>query len=204
MKSNRSNRCHPSFPAAIKTIETKAAFMRVIGSSLFAMALITGAAFNVETAYAEGTLNSDSCTAYLEQPEYLGTRPRLSSEQRAKVDRLMKIAELHASVGRVVEPLGSSALDAYAIALEIDPGITEAREGVAKAIRTCRIDVENLIENGELEIAGDIVHHCLQIKPSDPILRALNRSLLGLRTSSSSNQESTNQWWSGRVATGIN
>jgi serine/threonine protein kinase len=108
------------------------------------------------------------------------TRPTLSPEQQAKVDRLMELAELHASIGRVVEPLGSSALDAYASVLEIDPGLPEARQGIANAIATCRTDVETLMVKGELEVADDVVQHCLMVKPDDPVLRQLDANLQGM------------------------
>ncbi len=113
-------------------------------------------------------------------PQSTLTRPLLSPEQQAKVERLMELAELHASIGRIVEPLGSSALDAYASVLEIDPGSPEARKGIANAIATCRTDVETLMEDGEIEVADDIVQHCLMVEPNDPVLRQLDRNLQGL------------------------
>lgn len=133
-------------------------------------------------AYFTGTWKIDKDLknfGFAHQPhsERSPKRPNLSPEEQAKVDRLMNIAKLHASIGRVVEPLGSSALDAYASALEIDPGLAEARRGIANAIATCRKDVGKLMQDGELEIADDIVHHCLLIKPHDPVLSQLNRNL---------------------------
>jgi len=42
------------------------------------------------------------------------------------------VAELHELVGRISEPPGSNAIEAYALALEIDPGNSLARNALAR------------------------------------------------------------------------
>jgi serine/threonine-protein kinase PpkA len=47
-----------------------------------------------------------------------------------KVDRLLKVAEVHMEVGRLTEPKGSNAYEAFKLVLEIDPNNRQAEEGL--------------------------------------------------------------------------
>ncbi len=47
-----------------------------------------------------------------------------------KVDRLLLVAEVHMEVGRLTEPQGSNAYEAYKLVLEIDPDNQQATEGL--------------------------------------------------------------------------
>ncbi len=46
----------------------------------------------------------------------------LNTADRERLDRLLNIAELHEAVGRITSPPGANAMEAYSLALELDPG----------------------------------------------------------------------------------
>ena len=56
----------------------------------------------------------------------------VSSEVKAKTDRLMAVANAHFKVGRLVSPQGSNAFEAYQLVLQADPQHQEALDGIAK------------------------------------------------------------------------
>ncbi|MCG6870513.1 MAG: serine/threonine protein kinase [Gammaproteobacteria bacterium] len=56
----------------------------------------------------------------------------LKGELRVKVDRLLGIAEAHETVGRLTEPPGANALEAYRMVLELDPANLRAQEAIAR------------------------------------------------------------------------
>ena len=60
------------------------------------------------------------------------TSQPLDSESLAKVARLLEVADAHLKMGRLTEPPGSSAYDAYKSVLAIDPHNKEALAGVAE------------------------------------------------------------------------
>ncbi len=61
----------------------------------------------------------------------IATNP-LTDEQRATIDRLLKVAAAHMAIGRYKEPPGSNALETFQMVLEIDPGNGEARDALQK------------------------------------------------------------------------
>ena len=67
--------------------------------------------------------------------------PMLNSEQRKKVERLLSIARAHIAMGRLREPPGSNAYEAYELVLEIEPDNEEASEN--------RAEIERLISEME-------------------------------------------------------
>jgi serine/threonine protein kinase len=54
----------------------------------------------------------------------------LTDVEKEKISRMIEIAEMHFLVGRLVEPRGSNALEAYNQVLSIDPGNRKALEGI--------------------------------------------------------------------------
>lgn len=59
----------------------------------------------------------------------------LSPADQAKVDRLLGVAEAHAAIGRLIEPPGSNAYDAYKLVLQIDPDNARAKAGLRRIER---------------------------------------------------------------------
>ncbi|MGR9107179.1 MAG: serine/threonine-protein kinase, partial [Gammaproteobacteria bacterium] len=95
-------------------------------------------------------------------PERRGPPP--PPELQQKIDRILKIAESHLSVGRVFEPSGSSAADAYLTILDLDPESPEARYGLAKAQDICEQKARTTWQDGDLREARELVEYCLSLK----------------------------------------
>lgn len=57
--------------------------------------------------------------------------PKKSQDQE-RVEHLLNVAEVHAAVGRLTEPPGSNAYEAYKMVLEIDPDNEQAQKGLRK------------------------------------------------------------------------
>ena len=62
-------------------------------------------------------------------------RTPLSPQAQQKLARLLQIARAHVAVGRLREPAGSNALDAYKLVLEIDPTNGEALNAIEQIER---------------------------------------------------------------------
>lgn len=54
----------------------------------------------------------------------------LNPSARARIDRLLEVAEAHAAIGRLTDPPGSNAYDAYKLVLQIDPNNERAKAGI--------------------------------------------------------------------------
>ncbi len=54
----------------------------------------------------------------------------LGSVQQDRVSRLLDVAEAHMAIGRLTEPPGSNAYEAFKLVLEIDPGNEQAQRGL--------------------------------------------------------------------------
>jgi hypothetical protein len=57
----------------------------------------------------------------------------LSPSAQAKIAQLLEVAEAHAAIGRLADPPGSNAYDAYKLVLRLDPNNERAKAGM-KAI----------------------------------------------------------------------
>jgi len=55
---------------------------------------------------------------------------------QAKIENLLEVAEVHKSIGRLKDPPGSNAYEAYQMVLEIDPANPRALEGMSQLQRT--------------------------------------------------------------------
>jgi tRNA A-37 threonylcarbamoyl transferase component Bud32 len=74
------------------------------------------------TGGTEGTVKSTVTSA---------VRPsKLTPGAQARIDRLLEVAEAHAAIGRLTEPPGSNAYDAYKLVLQIDPNNERAKAGI--------------------------------------------------------------------------
>ncbi|MGH8558819.1 MAG: protein kinase domain-containing protein [Methylococcales bacterium] len=127
--------------------------------------------------------NSDSGDARkIEAPPdsetvFIRAGPGPSPEMQEKIDRIMKIAESHVSVGRIVEPPGSSAIDAYQMILDLDPESPEARTGMRDALRYCEQEARSQLQTGEVKHAGELVGLCLPFEPAHRGLKKLQAEL---------------------------
>ena len=85
-----------------------------------------------------GTITPATQTTTGETKESRGEPDKISTlnpEQRQKVERLLSIARAHIAMGRLREPPGSNAYEAYELVLEIEPGNREARDNRAEIER---------------------------------------------------------------------
>lgn len=103
----------------------------------------------------------------------------LTPQQKEKIARLLDIAAMHMAVKREVEPVGSSALDAYRSVLEIDPSSEAAREGINQAVRACETTVRDYMESGDTEYANHLAQRCLEARPSNKVLRRVYEQTAG-------------------------
>ena len=132
-------------------------------------------------AYQEGTSDqpdgSEKRTAQQEDKTFrrIGAPP--PAEIQRKIDRILKIAESHISVGRIVEPPGSSAVDAYETILDLDPESPEARSGIRDALRYCEKEARDRLQKGENDRASELIGRCLSINPNQPGLEELRTEL---------------------------
>ncbi len=110
----------------------------------YGLALTLGVLVLIGAGAAMWHLQGDGTIAPVPQPTAGKTAPppiepygggRLNSEQQEKVEHLLSIANAHISMGRLLEPPGSNAYEAYRLVLEIDPDNQEARGNRAEIER---------------------------------------------------------------------
>ena len=77
----------------------------------------------------------------------------LTAEEQQKITGLLGVGRVHLMVGRLVSPEGSSAWDAYSMALEIDPNNADAKEGMDTLEEKLVSKVEELDQTGDTENA---------------------------------------------------
>ncbi len=98
-------------------------------------------------------------------------------EARQKVETLLETAEIHFLVGRLVEPPGSSALDAYRQVLESHNNNKQAHEGVAKIADHYEKVARKSLAMGDKVKAGEMVKKGLMVVPSHIGLEDLKSQL---------------------------
>jgi len=83
-------------------------------------------------------LSSDSRVAIPETtPEVSQPSPKpAGSPNQKRIKRLLQVAAAHKAIGRLKEPPGANAYDAYKMVLNIDPDNAEARQGMQEIERT--------------------------------------------------------------------
>ncbi|WLQ17107.1 serine/threonine-protein kinase [Hahella aquimaris] len=101
----------------------------------------------------------------------------LNPEVSAKIDRLLKVAKVHRLQGRLVTPSGSSAYDAYKIVLEIDPTNQVAQEGLKTLEHDLVSRIDELRDQGELQMAQAEATTGSQLFPSSEQLSKLAAQL---------------------------
>ena len=66
--------------------------------------------------------------------------PVLPPEVAERVGRLLDVAQMHMAVGRLCEPVGSNAYEAYALVIEMDPQNAGARSALDRLQASCGAD----------------------------------------------------------------
>lgn len=107
--------------------------------------------------------------------EQQSTSAPLTAQQQAKIARLLEVAEIHFIVGRIIEPPGSNAYEAYRQILEIDPGDRAAQSGlVSIADHYQQLALKSLGTN-QVAKSRALIARGLEIQPAHPGLMSLQR-----------------------------
>jgi serine/threonine protein kinase len=97
----------------------------------------------------------------------------LSADEREKISRLTEAAQIHFMVGRVTDPPGSNAYDAYRHILEIDPGNKQALAGLSEIAGYYETQARERWQQGDIEGSRALIETGLGIQPDHPGLHAL-------------------------------
>jgi len=105
-----------------------------------------------------------------------------SSAEQQKVQRLLAVARAHLMVGRLIQPQGSNAYDAYQLVLEIDPSNADAKQGVE--VVSNRLVEQSLLlwQEGQVDAARNQLKMGLQLFPHHSGLLALQRQMNAQRS----------------------
>lgn len=101
----------------------------------------------------------------------------LDSETLARIDRVLEMADLHRMIGRLTEPQGSNAFEAYQSVLEIQPSNTQAREGMEKIAEHYLQMAQGNFEQGNLKLALSDVEYGLKLFPNQLRLMQLKNRI---------------------------
>ena len=101
------------------------------------------------------------------QPQQLQPTPRqpLSAAEKSTIADLLEIAPLHFALGRVAEPPGSNALDAYQRILAIDPQHTQAMLGLKQSVHACEPLARKKLDENNRDAARKLMETCLKAMP---------------------------------------
>lgn len=97
----------------------------------------------------------------------------LSPAEQERAGRLLRIADIHLRVGRLILPEGSNAYAAYQMVLEVDPGNAEARRGLEAVQERLLEKLRQLLEQGELEAARSQLSLARRLFPDNKELAQL-------------------------------
>jgi len=93
--------------------------------------------------------------------------PALDPETRAKIERILNMADLHYQIGRLTEPAGSNAYAAYQAVLELQPDNQRALQGLRKIADHYLQQVREKVAQGQLKPALSDVEYALKLFPRD-------------------------------------
>jgi serine/threonine protein kinase len=99
-------------------------------SSVLMIAIIVVHQLVISDASTDNSKNDNVVTPPLVDAKADLSTSALDPALQEKVDRLLQVAEVHMEVGRLTEPQGSNAYEAYKLVLDIDPDNRQAEEGL--------------------------------------------------------------------------
>ncbi len=73
----------------------------------------------------------------------------LDPETKAKIERILEIADLHLAIGRLVEPEGSNAAEAYRGVLELHPVNERALAGLQQIATNYERQARTILDKGD-------------------------------------------------------
>lgn len=101
--------------------------------------------------------------------------PVLSPAEQERARRLLRIADIHLRVGRLILPEGSNAYAAYQMVLEVDPGNAEARRGLDEVQQHLLQKLNQLIDQGDLQAARSQLSLARRLFPDNGELARLEQ-----------------------------
>jgi len=101
----------------------------------------------------------------------------ISTERQMKVNRLLKTANLHFRVGRLISPEGSNAYHAYRLVLELDSANETAQSAIESIQDKILAHTEILLAEGETERARAQIILATSLFPNNHLLQALNKNM---------------------------
>ena len=96
-----------------------------------------------------------------------------------EVIKWLFIAETHRSIGRLVEPPGSNALEAYKKVLEIDATNADALQGIGNIAASYEALARERLEEGDIDESKLLVTQGLTADPENSGLTQLKKQLDG-------------------------
>ncbi|MES9993974.1 MAG: serine/threonine-protein kinase [Candidatus Thiodiazotropha sp.] len=112
------------------------------------------------------------------QPETrLEETSTLEPEVRNKVESILEVADVHMLVGRLLEPAGSSAYDAYQQVLEIHPNNKQANQGLNQIGNQLEQRIREMITRGQLQQGQALLKNSVSMLPKHKGLIRLQKEL---------------------------
>jgi serine/threonine protein kinase len=97
----------------------------------------------------------------------------LDDATRARIERILEIADLHRQMGKLIEPAGTNAAEAYAEVIRLQPDNASAMAGLAEVGSALAREARALDATGDHDAAVDLVERGLTFAPDHPELTAL-------------------------------
>ena len=91
----------------------------------------------------------------------------LDTETLASIERILEMADLHRKIGRLAEPPGSNAYEAYQAVMQMQPGNTRAREGMDEITNHYLQTARKEFAQGNLKAALSDVEYGLKLFPDN-------------------------------------
>jgi serine/threonine protein kinase len=115
-------------------------------------------------------------TETIAEPSGLEPLP-VDPETQEHIDRVLVVARAHLEMGRLVEPAGSNAAEAFADVALLQPGNRSAQQGLDAVAAGLRVKAQDLIDQGDRAGAVELVELGLQRAPDQPEMLRLRQEL---------------------------
>jgi len=102
---------------------------------------------------------------------------QLSKAENDKISRLVEAGFAHLELGRLVEPAGSNAYDAFQRILKIDPSNPSAKDGILKIAQIYSKKAKQRLAEGNINSSLSLIETGLQVSPDNDELLTLLEEL---------------------------
>jgi serine/threonine-protein kinase PpkA len=149
--------------------------MTIAGSALAAALAVGIGTFLWMKGDSTSTLESLSALEAISPPA--ATKVELDAETQAVVSDLIATAESHFEIGRLTEPPGGNAFEAFRQALDMDPGNKRAQTGLTRIADTYEGLARESLQSGELDEGTTIIEQGLKVMPNHKGLTQLQQQI---------------------------